>query len=102
MNLSNGEHLDLYDTSGPYTDDSPDAPPIDLLAGLPQPRHAWTRPAPAEGVSTQLAWAKAGIVTDEMRFVAAREGVDVELVRSEVARGRAVIPRTGTTPRSSR
>ncbi|PFG35031.1 phosphomethylpyrimidine synthase ThiC [Sanguibacter antarcticus] len=98
VNLSNGEHLDLYDTSGPYTDDSPDAPPIDLLAGLPQPRHAWTRPAPAEGVSTQLAWAKAGIVTDEMRFVAAREGVDVELVRSEVARGRAVIPANRNHP----
>ncbi len=32
VNLSNGEHLDLYDTSGPYTD--ADAV-IDLHAGLP-------------------------------------------------------------------
>jgi hypothetical protein len=32
VNLSNGEHLDLYDTSGPYTD--PGAV-IDLAAGLP-------------------------------------------------------------------
>ena len=32
VNLSNGEHLDLYDTSGPYTDT--DAL-IDLTRGLP-------------------------------------------------------------------
>ena len=32
VNLSNGEHLDLYDTSGPYTD--PDVV-IDVTAGLP-------------------------------------------------------------------
>ena len=32
--LSNGEHLDLYDTSGPYTD--PHAV-IDLHKGLPSP-----------------------------------------------------------------
>src|SRR3954454_18025466 len=32
VNLSNGEHLDLYDTSGPYTD--PHAL-IDLHKGLP-------------------------------------------------------------------
>jgi phosphomethylpyrimidine synthase len=51
-----------------------------------------------EGAGTQLAWAKAGIVTDEMRYVAAREGVDVELVRSEVARGRAVIPANRNHP----
>lgn len=98
VNLSNGEHLDLYDTSGPYTDDSPDAAPIDLLAGLPRARETWARPEPVEGAATQLAWAKAGVVTDEMRYVAAREGVDVELVRSEVARGRAVIPANRNHP----
>ena len=32
------------------------------------------------------------VVTPEMEFVAAREGCDVELVRSEVAAGRAIIP----------
>ncbi|MGW2400296.1 phosphomethylpyrimidine synthase ThiC [Kitasatospora sp. NPDC001664] len=46
-----------------------------------------------EGVAvTQLAYAKRGIVTPEMEFVALREGMDPEYVRSEVARGRAVIP----------
>ncbi len=41
---------------------------------------------------TQLESARQGIITDEMRFVAAREDLDPELIRSEVARGRMVIP----------
>src|SRR5690606_34569014 len=81
-------------TSGPYTDDSA---VIDLEAGLPKLREGWRKPAVA-GPRTQLAWARAGIVTDEMRFVAAREGVDPELVRSEVAAGRAVIPANHNHP----
>jgi len=41
---------------------------------------------------TQLHYARRGIVTPEMEFIAIREGVDPELVRSEVARGRGIIP----------
>ncbi|MER7770084.1 phosphomethylpyrimidine synthase ThiC [Kitasatospora sp. NPDC096140] len=41
---------------------------------------------------TQLAYAKRGVVTPEMEFVALREGLAPEFVRDEVARGRAVIP----------
>ncbi|MFC9325808.1 phosphomethylpyrimidine synthase ThiC [Kitasatospora sp. NPDC057015] len=41
---------------------------------------------------TQLAYAKRGIITPEMEFIALREGMEAEYVRSEVARGRAVIP----------
>ncbi|MFI8080051.1 phosphomethylpyrimidine synthase ThiC [Kitasatospora sp. NPDC086009] len=41
---------------------------------------------------TQLAYARRGVVTPEMEFVALREGLDPEYVRAEVARGRAVIP----------
>ena len=41
---------------------------------------------------TQLAYAKAGTITPEVEFVALREGLDPEFVRSEVARGRAVVP----------
>jgi thiamine biosynthesis protein ThiC len=37
-------------------------------------------------------YAKQGVITEEMAFVAAREGMDPEFVRSEVARGRAIIP----------
>ncbi len=33
-----------------------------------------------------------GMVTPEMEFIALREGLDAEFVRSEVARGRAIIP----------
>ncbi|MHC3004521.1 phosphomethylpyrimidine synthase [Gordonia sp. GN26] len=95
--LTNGEHLDVYDTSGPYTDS--DAV-IDVERGLPPTRDAWHRPEPVDGASTQLAWAQAGIITDEMRFIAAREGVDPELVRSEVAIGRAVIPANHRHPES--
>src|SRR5947209_10238079 len=41
---------------------------------------------------TQLEAARKGLLTDEMRCVAAREALDAELVRDEVARGRMVIP----------
>ncbi|MDZ4264426.1 MAG: phosphomethylpyrimidine synthase ThiC [Mycobacterium sp.] len=81
VNLTNGEHLDLYDTSGPYTDDGAT---IDLTAGLP--RRAVTRDR-----GTQLQRARTGEITAEMAFIAARERVPAELVRDEVARGRAVI-----------
>ncbi|WP_259349392.1 MULTISPECIES: phosphomethylpyrimidine synthase ThiC [Rhodococcus] len=86
VTLTNGEHLDLYDTSGPYTDTDAD---IDLDAGLPTTRDTWERP---ESNRTQLECARDGVITPEMRYCAAREGVSAELVRSEVARGRAVIP----------
>ncbi|PHV68070.1 phosphomethylpyrimidine synthase ThiC [Williamsia muralis] len=89
VHLSNGEHLDLYDTSGPYTEHNPE---FDLEVGLPKIRDSWNRPGPVDGASTQLAWARVGLITDEMRFIAAREQMDPEFVRSEVAIGRAVIP----------
>jgi phosphomethylpyrimidine synthase len=41
---------------------------------------------------TQIEQARAGVVTPEMEFVANREGLEAELIRSEVARGRMVIP----------
>ncbi|MFI5714529.1 phosphomethylpyrimidine synthase ThiC [Nocardia sp. NPDC051750] len=88
IHLTNGENFDVYDTSGPYTDDSAT---IDLEAGLPKLRDAWAKPE-IPGPRTQLAWARAGLVTPEMRFIAAREGVPADLVRTEVAAGRAVIP----------
>jgi phosphomethylpyrimidine synthase len=91
VNLSNGDHLDLYDTSGPYTDS--DAV-IDLTAGLPP------RPGVVRDRGTQLQRARAGEITAEMAFIAAREGVPAELVRDEVARGRAVIPANYNHPES--
>jgi phosphomethylpyrimidine synthase len=41
---------------------------------------------------TQSESARLGTITDEMRFVAGREELEPELIRSEVARGRMVIP----------
>ena len=41
---------------------------------------------------TQLHYARQGVITPEMEFIALREGLDAEFVRSEVARGRAIIP----------
>ncbi len=43
-------------------------------------------------ICTQMHYARQGRVTEEMRRVAEREGLDAEVVRSEVARGRMVIP----------
>ncbi|MDI9258939.1 phosphomethylpyrimidine synthase ThiC [Alicyclobacillus sendaiensis] len=107
----------VYDTSGPYTDPQMD---IDLRAGLPPLRAAWidergdtewkapTRPADVDEallpfrrharrakpgrIVTQMHYARRGIITPEMEFVAIREGMDPEFVRQEVASGRAIIP----------
>lgn len=89
VNLTNGEHLDLYDTSGPYTDDGA---VIDLNAGLP------ARPGVHKDRGTQLQRARAGEITAEMAYIAEREGVSADLVRDEVARGRAVIPANHNHP----
>jgi phosphomethylpyrimidine synthase len=82
--LSGGEpSLRVYDTSGPQRHD--------VREGLPKLRRTWTRPR-TTGAITQLAYARRGEITPEMQFIAIREGLDAELVRSEVARGRAIIP----------
>ncbi len=49
---------------------------------------------------TQLHYARKGEVTPEMEFVAIREGVDPEVVREEVAAGRAIIPANVNHPES--
>jgi phosphomethylpyrimidine synthase len=41
---------------------------------------------------SQMHLARKGLVTEEMAYVAKREKIEPELVRSEVARGRAIIP----------
>ncbi|HQH71354.1 MAG TPA: phosphomethylpyrimidine synthase ThiC [bacterium] len=48
--------------------------------------------AESGGNVTQMHFARQGIITDEMRYVAGRENLDAELIRSEVARGRMIIP----------
>ena len=41
---------------------------------------------------TQVHYARRGEITPEMEFVAIREGMDPEMVRDEIARGRAILP----------
>ncbi|MCW4602421.1 phosphomethylpyrimidine synthase ThiC [Janibacter hoylei] len=49
---------------------------------------------------TQLHYARRGEITPEMRYVALREGCSPELVRDEVAAGRAIIPANVNHPES--
>jgi len=55
-------------------------------------RSQWLAPRLKDPVRTQLHYARRGIVTEEMDYVARRENLDPEVVRSEVARGRLIIP----------
>ncbi len=84
VHLTTGERLRLYDTAGPqgFTADQ----------GLPKRRADWIAARAGDPVPTQLWYARQGRITEEMRFIAIREGVTPEFVRDEVARGRAVIP----------
>lgn len=49
---------------------------------------------------TQMHYARQGIITPEVRYVALRENCDVEKVRTEVAAGRAIIPNNVNHPES--
>jgi len=61
-------------------------------------RDAWVDKRLAEAAArgdenvTQMHYARMGVITEEMQYVAQRERVSPELVRDEVARGRAIIP----------
>ncbi|RJS45228.1 phosphomethylpyrimidine synthase ThiC [Nocardioides cavernaquae] len=62
-------------------------------------RVAPRRAKPGKNLS-QMHYAKRGEITPEMEYVALRENCDVELVRSEVASGRAIIPNNVNHPES--
>lgn len=49
---------------------------------------------------TQMHYARQGIITSEMEFIALRENMDPEFVRKEVAEGRAIIPANINHPES--
>jgi len=123
ITLGGGEPpFPVYDTSGPQG--------LDVRAGLPRLREPWIRgrgdvaetapsyrPVPGRSTAeippslsravlrgtapvTQLHYARRGEITPEMRFIAVRENVEAEFVRSEVARGRAIIPANINHPES--
>ena len=49
---------------------------------------------------TQMHYARKGIITSEMEYIALRENMDPEFVRKEVAEGRAIIPANINHPES--
>src|SRR5579884_3830871 len=55
-------------------------------------RTEWLEKRRNDPIRTQMHYARKGIVTEEMEYVARREKLDAETVRSEVARGRMIIP----------
>ncbi|WP_183093777.1 phosphomethylpyrimidine synthase ThiC [Nocardioides stalactiti] len=130
VRLTNGDTFDRYCTEGPGSDPErglaavreawiegrTDTESYDGRATLlvdngraavrrGEAREEWRgeRRQPRRGTGkavTQMAYARAGIVTEEMAYVAAREQCDVELVRTEVAAGRAIIPANVNHPES--
>lgn len=87
----------VYDTSGPYGDS--DAI-IDVENGLFPLRQPWLNERTSEKCPTQLYYARKGIITHEMEFIALRENTTPEFVRDEVAAGRAIIPVNKNHPES--
>ena len=65
------------------------------LDAVLKPRAEWLAKRKAEntdGNFSQMHYARQGVITDEMQYIAHREKIAPELVRDEVARGRMIIP----------
>lgn len=99
ISLQNGESVTVYDTTGPYTETEFTA---DIKTGIPKIRKPWidARLQKEGEIKTQLWYARHGIITPEMEYVAIRENqgategnlITPEMVREEIAAGRAIIP----------
>ncbi|WP_406023489.1 phosphomethylpyrimidine synthase ThiC [Nocardioides sp. NBC_00850] len=126
--LTNGETFDRYCTEGPGSQPEQGLPPRRLewieergdteqYEGRPtdlrdngktavrrgEATQEWQgeRLPPRRGENvTQMHYARQGIITKEMAYVAVRESCDPELVREEVAAGRAIIPNNVNHPES--
>jgi phosphomethylpyrimidine synthase len=55
-------------------------------------RKDWVKSRESDEIRTQMYYARQGIVTQEMEFVAKKEKLKAEFVRDEIARGRLIIP----------
>jgi phosphomethylpyrimidine synthase len=55
-------------------------------------RTEWVKNRQNDEIKTQMHYARKGIITEEMKYVAKVEDLDEELIRSEIARGRMIIP----------
>ncbi len=133
-NETPNQPVELYDTSGPYTDPNVS---ININQGLPELRKDWIngrndveelseststyrkeREVDAQLAAmrfpiirkplrsksgknvTQMHYARQGIITPEMEYIAIRERCTPEFVRDEVACGRAIIPANINHPES--
>jgi len=78
--------FDVYDPSGPRFDEH--------VGELPKLRQSWidARRERGDRNFSQMHYARKGVITEEMRFIALREAMKPEFVRDEVAAGRAIIP----------
>lgn len=109
--LEDNAPLTVYDTSGPFTDPTIE---IDLNKGLGKLRQAWIDARKDEPNQSQMYFARKGIITPEMEYIAIRENqglskdqlqkgeklITPEFVREEVASGRAIIPANINHPES--
>src|SRR3569623_3534349 len=97
ISLSGGEPpFDVYDTRGPQG--------CDPHHGLPKLRAPWIEARKKDGDSgnrSQMHYARRGIVTPEMQFVAIRENLAPEFERAAIAAGRALLPATIPHPESA-
>ena len=55
-------------------------------------RASWVSPRKGQANVSQMHYARQGVVTEEMAYVAKRENLPESLVMEEVARGRMIIP----------
>ena len=55
-------------------------------------RGQWVAPRLGQPNVSQMHYARKGVITEEMEYVARREHVEAQFVKDEVARGRAIIP----------
>ena len=55
-------------------------------------RTEWVKQRENDKIRTQMHYARKGMVTGEMEYIARKESISPELIRSEVARGRMIIP----------
>lgn len=55
-------------------------------------RKQWLEKRKSDPIKTQLYYAKKGIVTPEMEYIANKEGLKAEVIRKEVQKARLIIP----------
>ncbi len=73
-------------------------PDVETRYGVPQPRKDWIVKRKEEAARTgdwnmsQMHFARKGLITEEMAFVAHKEKLAAELVRAEIAKGTMIIP----------